>query len=103
VAKLKLVADPTFKSKVEVPLPEGKASITFVFKHRLKSDLLAFMQTAREREDLVNVMDVAVGWEDVDGEFNEANVKTLLENYHGAGYAIYSAYLSALTQVKKGN
>jgi hypothetical protein len=47
-------------------------------------------------------MDMVAGW-DLEDEFTEANVTTLLENYIGAALATFQKYIDELVQARLGN
>jgi hypothetical protein len=102
---LKLNAAPTFTSTVKIPSPTGDATIKVTFKHMTKDAYADFIKKERElaRSDEDALMDIVEGWVDVDAEFNRENVKLLCQNYHGAGTAIVEAYVTQLTQVRRGN
>jgi len=102
--KLTLVAEPTFKAKVAIPVAglSGPVEIIFEFKHRTKSDLAKWMEGAKDRLDIDSVMGTVVGW-GFDDEFSRDNVQLLLENHHGASRAIASKYLSELMALRLGN
>lgn len=103
MAKLTLVANPTFKAKVGVPVAGGSpVEVEFVFKHRTKTALETWVASRAERSDVESVTDMASGWELAE-EFNAANVETLIENYGGAGLAIFKAYVDQLVQARLGN
>lgn len=102
-AKLKLVADPTFKASVDIPVPGGSSvPVVFEFKHRTREALADFLKTVDTLTHDAAVMAVANGW-DLDEPFNEKNVAALVQNYLGASNAICNAYLRELTQAKLGN
>lgn len=102
MAKLTLNANPTFKAKVGIPVPgsDELAEVEFIFQHRTRDELDKWM--GESAEDLQKVLEMATGW-DLPDKFNEANVKTLLQNYFGAAAAIVTGYLSELMKAKKGN
>lgn len=102
MAKLTLNPNPTFKAKVGIPVPgsDELAEVEFVFKHRTKDQLESWM--GENGEDLQKVMEMVDGW-DLPDKFNEANVKTLLQNYFGAAAAIVTAYIGELMKAKTGN
>lgn len=96
MAKIKLVAEPTYKETVEIPVPGGEVSeIEVTFKHRTRDDMKAFVDKAKDMTDPDLVQAVVAGW-DLDEPFNDANVKTLLQNYHGAAGAIWHKYVTSL-------
>lgn len=102
MAKLTLNAAPTFKAKVGILVPgsDEPAEVEFVFKHRTKDALEAWMN--EPGEDLKKVMEMASGW-DLPEKFTEANVSKLLQNYFGAAAAIVTAYINELMKAKTGN
>lgn len=103
MAKLKLVAAPTFKAKVGIPVAGGKAvDVEFVFRHRTKSELDEFIKTRAEKSDADSFMDMCSGW-DLDDEFNKENVEQLLESYIGSAVATYRAYIDELVAAKAKN
>ena len=103
MAKLKLQASPTFKAKVGIPVPGGKADdIEFTFKHRTRSELLAWLEQTKDQPDADSVMDIALAW-DLDDKFDAENVALLCDSYTGAGFAIVHAYLEELRGARAKN
>ena len=103
MAKFKLIADPTFVSKVPIPVAgEAPIEIKFTFKHRTKDELEQFAKDRINKSDVETVMEMATGWE-LDDEFNADNVQMLLQNRIGSGLAAYNVYLSELYKHKQGN
>ncbi len=102
----KLNPNPTFKAKVGIPTPGGKTQdIEFEFRHRTVSAFDAFIRDEKVRtmDNLDFVMELVVGWSGVDADFSRDAVSTLLENYHGAAFAIRDAYLSELSAARLKN
>ena len=103
MAKLSLVAKPTFLSKVQIPVAGDKAvSVLFTFKGRTREAFKAFIESLTDREDVDVVLDIASGW-DLEDAFNKENVELLTQNYLGAARAIIEAYLSELTAARTKN
>ena len=103
MAKLRLVANPTFQAKVGIPIAGGESvDVLMTFKHRTKTDLYAFVSDASGKEDIDLFMAMVSGWE-LEDEFTRENAATLLENYHGAGLATFRVYIDQLMQAKLGN
>lgn len=102
---LKLIANPTFLAKVEIPAPGGAVSIKIEFKHMTKDAYAAFLKedakAQRSNED--TIMEIAVGWANVEGEFTRENVAELCQQYHAAPRAIVETFVRELTQYKLGN
>lgn len=103
MAKLKLVANPTFKAKVLIPVAGGApVSMEFTFKHRTKSQLDEFGKSLAGQSDGDAFMEMLEGW-DFEEEFSRASVDLLLENYMGAPLAVYETYKNELVQAKTKN
>lgn len=103
MAKLKLIANPTFKAKVGIPVAGGDpVEIELTFKHRTKSALDEFIKTRTEKSDSESFLDMVVAW-DLDDVFSKDSVDTLLENYAGAGLATFRIYIDQLIQAKIKN
>jgi hypothetical protein len=98
MAKLKLVANPTFKAKVEIPVAGGDpVPVEFIFKHRTKTALEEFVKTRTGKSDAESFMEMVEGWE-LDDPFNKESVELLCDNYIGAGLETYRVYLDQLMQ-----
>lgn len=103
MAKLSLVAKPTFKAKVGIPVSGGDpVDVEFVFKHRTKTALDEFIKSRSEKSDVESFMDMVDGW-DLADEFNAESVELLLENYIGTALATYRKYVDELVQAKLKN
>jgi len=103
MAKLSLVAKPTFSSKVSIPVAGDKAAtVQFTFKARTREAFKAFIEGLTDREDVDVVLDIASGW-DLEDAFDRENVELLTQNYLGAARAIIEAYLSELTAARAKN
>lgn len=108
--KLKLVAEPTFKALVDIPIAGAPpAPVEFIFRHRTKAELGTFLDAMKERaaapgstSEVDTVMDMVCGW-DLDDEFTRENVEKLLQSYHQAGSAIGTRYPEVLMLGKQGN
>lgn len=103
MAKLKLVAAPTFKAPVSIPVAgDEPAVVELAFKHRTKTSLDAFIESFDDRPPVESFMDMVIGW-DLSDEFNAESVATLLENYIGTSRATFRAYLEQLISGKTKN
>ncbi|WP_312272230.1 phage tail assembly chaperone [Pseudomonas sp.] len=99
----KLDPNPTFDALVAIPMHGGgTADVKFTFKHRSKTELEEFLSTNKDMDDLTLVKSIATGWE-LEDEFSDENIQELLNNYIGAGSAIYVKYLEELYQAKRLN
>lgn len=98
-----LTAKPTFKSKVEIPIPGDKsATVEFIFKGRTRDEFKAFVESLADREDVDVILDLASGW-DLEDAFEKENVELLTQNYIGSARAIIEKYLSELTAARTKN
>ena len=103
MAKLKLVANPTFKAKVGIPMAGGEAvPVEFTFKHRTKTALDEWIKTCSGKSDTESFMEMVEGW-DLEEPFSKENVDVLLENYIGASVETYRAYVDELIKHKEKN
>ena len=103
MAKLKLIANPTFKSKVGIPVAGGEpVQVEFTFKHRTKKALDEFITSRAEKTDVDSFLDMVEGW-DLEDEFSKESAETLLDNYIGTALATYRVYLDQLIQGKIKN
>ncbi|AKJ28842.1 phage tail assembly chaperone [Caldimonas brevitalea] len=109
---LKLKANPTFKAKVEIPIPGGeKVAVEFEFKHMPRSEFEGWLNERRAQieegikpnQDVDTIMKVACGWSGVDGDFTRDNVALFLDQYHAASRCIGEAYGRELMQLRLGN
>lgn len=103
---LKLQPSPTFKAKVEIPVP-GASSIpvTFEFKHMTRDALNAFLtgEGSEQRSYEDTVAGIVVGWEGVDAAYGREALATLFQNYMGAPTAILETYGKELNKARLGN
>ena len=103
MAKLSLVANPTFKAKVGIPVAGGESIDTvFTFKHRTKDELDEFIKTRADKSDAESFLDMVSGW-DLQDEFTPENVETLLQNYIGTGLAAFRVYIDELLGARLKN
>lgn len=103
MAKLKLVANPTFKAKVGIPVAgDNPVEVEMEFKHRTKTALNEFIESRQGKSDIESFMDMVVGWE-LEDKFGLESAETLLENYAGAGLATFKVYVDQLVQARVKN
>lgn len=103
MAKFALKAAPTFTAKVGFPVAGGEpVDVLVTFKHRTKTALDEFMTTRNDHGDVESFMEMVVGW-DLADEYNEENVKTLLENHIGVALATYKTYIDELVKHRAKN
>ena len=102
MAKLKLVAEPTFKAKVAIPVPGAEAAdVEFTFKHRTRDQVTEWLGN-HEASDVEIVKECTVAW-DLDDEFTDENIGRLCQNYMGAGSSIVTTYLNELRGARAKN
>lgn len=104
MAKLKLVANPTFKAKVAIPVAgSAPVPVEFTFKHRTKAQLDEFIKSREKAADVDSFIEMVEAW-DIEGEeYTKEAVETFLQNYIGAALATYRAYVDELVQAKVKN
>ncbi|OAM26211.1 hypothetical protein A7P96_00610 [Eikenella sp. NML03-A-027] len=102
-SKLKLQPHPTFKCKVDIPVPgAGVVEAVFEFKHKGLNELERFWADNVDNPDPKVAEALVVGWE-LEDEFTTDNLRTLLDNYPGAARALISAYSEELITARRGN
>ncbi len=103
---LKLQPNPTFKAKVGIPVPgqDKPAEIVCEFAHMDRVEFAAFAapEASASRSDAESLQRILRGWEGVDAPFSAEAVTTLCQQYHGAAYAISSAFVAELTKARLG-
>lgn len=103
---LKIQPDPTFTSRVEIPTPAGAVGIKVEFKHMDTDEFQSFIDKSATEADRSNedtIMEIAVGWTGLDGDFSRDNVAKLCKSYHAAAGAIVETFVNELTQAKAKN
>lgn len=104
MASFSLVPDPTFKAKVDIPVPGKKAQkLEFTFKWRNLDAFREFMDGLGDYEDdAAVVLEIVTGWELSDA-FTPENVEKLVKNYIGSAGAILNTYLRENAAARTGN
>ena len=128
MAKIKLGSAPkSFSHKVTFPLLQGgKGDITMTYHYRDRTLFALFIDqiypqikrpeapssepgfdvvenAAKAQADEVRyIMGCASGW-DLEDDFNEVNVKALINEFPAAGAAITAAYREAITEGRAKN
>ena len=101
MAKLKLIADPTFTAAVNIPVPGGEpVPVLFTFRHRTRKQLQDWLK--EERDDATAVAEMAVGW-DLAEPLDQDTAELLVQNYYGAAREVLNVYLDQLTQARSKN
>lgn len=102
---------PTFDVQVPISVP-GKAQpldLSVSFRHKRKTAIAAWINTARGRTDVEILGEVIESWSGVhnakgeDVPYSVAALTTLLENYPAAKDDLFQVYLRELTEAKRKN
>jgi hypothetical protein len=103
MAKLKLVAAPTFTADVPIPIAGGDpVQVKMTFKYRRKSDLTAWVASRTTKSDVESFMEMVTAWE-LEDPFSNESVTELLEIYGGAALATYRTYISEMLGAREKN
>lgn len=107
---------PKFWADVEIPVPghEKPADIYIEFKHKTQEQLeewsekgraLAESQKKQAKIDVDTefIAEIVCNWENVDTDFSEQALRTVLNNYAGAGRAIILTYRRELAEGRRKN
>lgn len=103
MGKLSIVAAPTFKAPVSIPVAGGApVDVEFTFKHRTKDQLKEFGESLVGKADTELLLDMVAGW-DFAEPLSPESAETMLQNYAGAALPIYKKYIEELSQAKAKN
>lgn len=103
MAKLSLQQNPTFRARVDIPVPGSKpVPVEFTFRNRTREQLAQWLEGLDGKDTHVAVMEIASGW-DLEDSFDESNVALLLSNYIGAWGAVYDKYMGELVKAREKN
>jgi Phage tail assembly chaperone len=101
--KFTLTLAPTFKAKVNIPIPGADAiPVEFTFKGRTREAFKDFIDNLKNREDVDLILEMCSGWE-LEDAFDKDNIATLALNYLGAPTAILDKYLAEMNKARLGN
>lgn len=97
---LHLNHNPTFKTKVGIPVPElGEVEITVDFKYLDKDALKVFLErTEQVKDDFVILSEIVLGWSGVDTPFSKEALGVLIKNYHASARVLMHHFLKELSQ-----
>lgn len=104
MAKLKLIANPTFTAKVAIPVAGGDSvDVEFTFKHRTKIQMDEFLKAWDGKAVTSDtLLEMVSGWE-LEDKFGKESMELLIDNYIGAALAIYLTYIDELYKAKQKN
>lgn len=102
---IKLKADPTFVSTVQITTPAGPMAVEFEFKHFGRDEYQKWLNDpkAKSRTYEAAILEISSGWTDKETEFTPAALKEFLQSYHAAGREIIQHHASVLTGARLGN
>jgi len=104
MAKITLVAAPTFNWPVPIPVAGGESvPVEFTFRHRTKTQLDEFIKSRAEKSDVDSFLDMVVAWPGFVEEFNRENVELLLQNHIGTALQTYHIYVTELLGARLKN
>lgn len=108
---LKINPSPTFEfvAQITVPGQDALGSLRLVGKHKGRSDITRWMESASGGADATFLMGALGGWFDVQGDdgaqvmFSESALDCLLDKYPASGKEIFEQYLNALVESRRKN
>ncbi len=97
--------NPTFKETIDITIPCQKETgkLTLNFKYRTRDEFIDFSDEMIGKEDADVVMEMAEGWENIDGEFTREEIDTFLNNYPAAAAEIFNQYRQLLFESRIKN
>lgn len=103
MAKLVLALAPTFKAKVDIPVPgERSVSVEFTFKGRTRDEFKEYLDRMASMEDVDLVMETITGWE-LDDPFGRDTVTKMTQVYAASARAIVDKYIKEVSGARLGN
>lgn len=99
----KLKPEATFTATVSIPNGDAPLPLKLIFRRKSKEDLAAWIDSVPTKKDPESLGEIIEGWTDVDTPFSAEAFSALLSAYTGAGMAIFSGYLRALTEAERKN
>ena len=102
---LKLEKNPTFKTKVGIPVAGQKepVMVEFEFIGMSRTELKRWGDESRDQPDEDRIPMLIRGWSGVDQPFSEDNLLRLLDEYAGSGRAIVAKFYEEVTGARLGN
>ena len=99
----KLKPDATFTATIKVPNGDAPLPLKLVFRRKSKEDLATWIDGVAKKSDHESLGEIVDGWVEVDAPFSAEAFAELLSAYTGAGMAIFTGYLKALTEAERKN
>ena len=99
----KLKPDATFVATVKIPNGDTPLPLTLIFRRKSKEALAGWIDSVPGKDDLESLGEIVEGWKDVDAPFSPEAFAEMLSAYTGAGMAIFTGYLKALSEAERKN
>lgn len=92
----KLQPNPTFKTRIEIPVPGQKKaeSVEFEFRHFTVSAWEKIGAEKTMRDALIE--DIVVGWNGPDEAYSQEAIAVLFDNYPAATGAVFEGFITEL-------
>ena len=103
---------PTFHAPVSLSIPgaESPAIVKVEFRHKSRTEFMAWWEKSQKRKAVDALADVIVSWGeeviDQDGKplaYSKEALAQLLDNYHASGTEILQTYYRELVESRKKN
>jgi hypothetical protein len=99
----KLIPDPIFTATVLIPNGDEPIPLKLKFIRKGKEDVSSWIEAAAARSDTDSLTEIIDGWIDVDTPYTVSALEKMLNNYSGAGMAMFKGYLNALSEAARKN
>lgn len=99
----KLKPDATFTATVPIPNGDAPLPLKLRFRRKGKKDLAAWIEGSAGRDDADTLGEIIDGWMEADAPYSAEALRDMLDAYSGAGMAIFSGYLRALSEAERKN
>lgn len=103
MAKLSFTTDPTFTSRVDIPVAGKRpVPVEFTFIGRNRDEFRRYLDEVSAMDDADAVMLTISGWE-LEDPFGRETVEKLLLHYPGSARAITQRYINEVSGARLGN
>ena len=99
----KLTPPATFPATVRIPNGDEPIPLTLVFRRKSKADLAAWIDSTASRNDPDSLGEIIADWKNVETAYSSDALTEVLSAYSGAGLAIFTGYLKALSEAERKN
>ena len=99
----KLKPDATFVATIDIPNGDMPLPLKVEFRRKRAAEIQEWIEASKTIKGVDALLEIVVGWKDVDSEYSPAAFAELLQAYPGSELAIYLGFLRALSGAERKN